>query len=369
MRLASYLRLVRKVSFAIEAPSSADPGGETTELDLFPLTIDDGAAVARLNELNGAVVCTMREPWALVDGDVRPHVQLIEAGRMELAHLRELATSVGFDAKFVVGLGGGSSIDTAKFVSEATELPLIQIPTIISVDAAFTPSYAYREGARTRYAGDLRPIEVIADLSLIRQAPIDLNRAGVGDLLSCHTGMFDWRLAIDRGRGDIPWNHDAATLGREVLDEVESGAPEIAAVSDEGLRLLATMHQLVGAGCVAYGARFEEGSEHFLGYCYEWLTHEHQVHGALVSFCVLVMSFVQGNDPDRAARIVRGTRVEARPSRLGIVPDLLERMFAELPGYCEREELWPSVVKAAAFTPELSTAAFDFACKATGDTG
>jgi glycerol dehydrogenase-like iron-containing ADH family enzyme len=340
-----------------------------TELDLFPLTLGNGVAITRLNELDGAIVCTMAEPWALVAPLVRPPTQLMNAGSVDLGHLRALAATLSTDARVVVGLGGGSSIDTAKFMAEVTGLPLVQIPTIISVDAAFTSAYGYRDDARVRYAGDLRPIEVIVDPSLIRQAPPELNRAGVGDLLSCHTAMFDWRLAVETGRGDMPWDEEGAALGRRVLDEVETAADEIAAVSDEGVRLLATIHQHVGAGCVAFGARFEEGSEHFLGYCVEWLTQAHRVHGELISFCALAMSFVQGNDPARAARIVLGTRVNARPSHLGIDAKLNRQMFAELPGYCERERLWPSVVETVEFTAELADAVLNFAREATEDVG
>jgi glycerol-1-phosphate dehydrogenase [NAD(P)+] len=306
----------------------------------------------------------MAEPWGLVKDAIAPPLHSIEAGSVELADLRRAAAEVPDGAKVVVGLGGGSSLDTAKYVAEARGLPLIQIPSIISVDAAFTAPYGYRDGSRVRYAGDLRPVEVIADPELIRGAPPELNRAGVGDLLSCHTGMFDWKLASDAGRGE-PWNEEAAILGRRVVDDVEAAAPEIAAVSDEGVRFLARTHQVVGAGCIEYGARFEEGSEHFVAYVYEWLANEHRVHGELISFCVLVMSYVQGNDPDRAVRIVRGTKVDARPEHLRIGEALLARIFAELPAYCEQEQLFPSVVEVVDLTPELARAAFAFATAAT----
>jgi len=336
--------------------------------DPFPLTLDEGAAAERLAEVaGGAIVCTMPEPWALVADAAPTPRHLIEAGSVELAVLRAIAVDIPEGGEVVIGLGGGSAIDTAKFVAEATGLPLIQIPSIISVDAAFTAPYGYRDGSRVRYAGDLRPIEVIADPWLIQKAPPGLNRAGVGDLLSCHTGIFDWKLATDAGRGDIPWDDEAVALGRRVVAEMEAALPEIRSVSVEGVRWLARTHRDVGAGCAAYGARFEEGSEHFLAYCFEWLSDEHRVHGELISFCVLVMSLIQGNDPELAARIVQGSGVDARPSHLGIDDVLLTRMLSELPGYCAREELWPSVVESRRYSPALADEAMRFARRVTDD--
>ncbi|MGE5226794.1 MAG: iron-containing alcohol dehydrogenase [Planctomycetaceae bacterium] len=333
----------------------------------FALTVESGAALARLREHAGeAVVCTMPEPWALVADQAPPNLHTIWVGSMELAHLREVATTVPDGARIVIGLGGGSSADTAKFVAEATTLPLLQIPTIISVDAAFTAPYGYRDGSRVRYAGNLRPIEVVADPALIRLAPAELNRAGVGDLVSCHTALHDWRLAVDQGRGDVPWNEEAAALGRGVLDELEEAASEIRSVSDEGVRWLATTHRDVGAGCVAWGARFEEGSEHFLAYAIEWMTGGHRVHGQLISTCVLAMSFVQGNDPDRAVRVVRACGVAADPSRNLIDEASFAEALAALPVYAERERLWPSVIETVAFTPGLIGEAWAHLLGATG---
>jgi glycerol dehydrogenase-like iron-containing ADH family enzyme len=340
----------------------------STTLDVFPLTIENGAATERLRERGAnAIVCTMAEPWALVADLVPAPEHRIEALSVELADLRAIAEAVPTGADVVIGMGGGTAIDTAKYVAEATGLPLIQIPTIISVDAAFTAPYGYRDGSRVRYAGNLRPVEVICDPDLIRRAPAALNRAGVGDLLSCHTGMHDWRLAVDGGRGDIAWNEDAAALGRRVLDEMEVAAPEIHAVSEAGIRWLAEIHRDVGAGCVTYGARFEEGSEHFLAYTFEWLTNEHRVHGELISCCALAMSFVQDNEPDRVVELVRRTGVDARPSHLGISPQLFSRMCAELPAYAEREALWPSVIETVEWNDDLATRTFAHVRQATGD--
>jgi hypothetical protein len=46
---------------------------------------------------------------------------------------------------------------------------------------------------------------------------------------------------------------------------------------------------------------------------------------------------------------------------------LLERIFAELPGYCAREELFPSVVETVDLTSALAHEAWAFAVEITGD--
>ncbi len=323
----------------------------------FPLTVEVGAATARLTGLSDHVVCTTPQPWALVSAVVPAPLAVVQSRSTARDALERAAASVPAAAEVVVGLGGGSSLDTAKYIAHSCGLGLISIPSILSADAAFTPSFGYREEGRVRYAGHVRPREVIVDPALIRQAPIGLGRAGVGDLLACYTALYDWRLASSAGRGE-PWQPQAAEVGMRMLDDLEDRMPELVDLTDEGVAWLAEGLRTVGAARTASGRRLAEGSEHALAGALEWLSGRSFVHGSLIGFCVLVMSQVQGNDPERPERIVRGGLAGARADALGIDARLLARAFDVLPAYARSERLAPSVIDVVELSPELAAEVF-----------
>ena len=294
------------------------------------------------------VVCANEPPWSSVRARLAGVALAaeIDAWDMDVAHLDSvvegLTASTGPDelgSATVVGLGGGTALDTAKYVAWRTGRPLVQVPTITSVDAGFTDAIGIRDLGKVRYVGTVVPELVVLDLPLIRSAPPRLNRAGVGDVLSCHTGLFDWRLATEHGTTH-PWHTGLAALGAMLLDELESAADEIAAVSDDGVRFLADAYRRIGAACAWAGhSRFEEGSEHFWAYAYEHATGAHPVHGEIISFAVCALAEVQGNEPERARRIVERSHVRAHPADLGITEEAFASCLLGLAAYARREGL------------------------------
>jgi glycerol dehydrogenase-like iron-containing ADH family enzyme len=283
------------------------------------------------------------EPWATVAPaiDAPPHA-VVPAGELTPSYLEALLVSMpAVDA--IVGLGGGSAMDTAKWLHGRLGLPLYQVPSLPSVNACFTRMTALRDAGGVRYEGDAVPEEVLVDFDLMASAPPALVRGGIGDVLSCHTARFDWRLAAAAGR-DHPWDEEAAAASLAYLEELEDLAPLLATGEDEGVRRLMECHRDIGSRCHELGhARFEEGSEHFLAYAFEAVTGRTIMHGELVTLGVLVMSALQGNDPERPRRItdLAGTRTGL--DELVVGWEEVEATLCRLPTFVEEQHLWYSV--------------------------
>ncbi len=267
------------------------------------------------------VLCTNDPPWSSVRPQVPVPVGVIDAWDMDVVHLDAVVGALDADAvsgATVVGLGGGTALDTAKYVAWRLGRPLVQVPSITSVDAAFTDTIGVRQGGHVRYVGRVVPELVVLDLDLVRSAPAHLNRAGIGDVLSCHTGLFDWRVAADAGHG-APWDDRLAALGHTLLAELDALAAEVAAVTVEGVRFLADAYRRIGAACAHAGhSRFEEGSEHFWAYAYEHRTGAHPVHGEIIAFAVALLAHVQGNDPAWVSDVITRSGTRTHPADLGI---------------------------------------------------
>ncbi len=262
------------------------------------------------------IVHTQPEPWPLVSekfASRSAQVHMVET----MEHERVQSVSDGFDeASAVFGIGGGMALDHAKYTAGRRGLPLVLLPTILSVDAAYTKETGVREGARVRYVGSVIPDHLLVDFDILQQAPAILNRAGANDVVSIYTALWDWREAHERS-GE-PYDPAVAAAAREVLESMFATVADLAAQNERGLRALSEgfvaevrLCQMVGS------ARPEEGSEHYLAYCLESMTGRAYVHGQLVGCCLLITAAYQEQDVERIADYYERLGLDCRLQAIG----------------------------------------------------
>ena len=106
----------------------------------------------------------------------------------EINKMKKIVTEEHIDA--VVGVGGGSAVDTAKATAYYTGRHVIIIPTVAATDAPCT-------GLSVIYNDDLfyptNPDAVMVDTKIIANAPVKFLVAGMGDALGTY---FEGRASL-----------------------------------------------------------------------------------------------------------------------------------------------------------------------------
>ncbi len=195
---------------------------------------------------------------------------------------------------FIVGVGGGRSVDVAKMISFNLNIPFISVPTSASHDGISSPFVSIRGRDKPYSLKAHAPIGVIADTKLISEAPYRLQASGCGDLIGKITAVKDWELARD-AKNEYFGSYAAnlANMSAKIIIENSRKLKDRAYIRT-------IVEALISAGvasCIAGSSRPCSGSEHLFSHALEYVSNSNcGLHGERVGIGTIIMSKIHGLD-------------------------------------------------------------------------
>lgn len=312
---------------------------------VFPLPLVDILPFQEINESRPVVLVTSGIAWQVVKDSLNLTIQGVvnvksstEAAWDEDIIELKRSLPVIDPGGVVYAVGGGLAADAAKYYAMKLNLPLVVLPTALSVDAFITPTSAVRREGCVYYLPTKLPERLVLDFEVIAKAPIGIRSAGIIDVMSIATGCWDWKFAHEMGKNPvgmefIPWVYDNA---QAILNGVLDCAAAAGRADPAGLKMLYDCLAMEVQLANQMGhARHEEGSEHYFCYCVENYLSAGLPHGDLVGPAILTMARLQGQDTARYETALRACNVPLDR----IPPEIITRTLHELPSFCRKHNL------------------------------
>lgn len=99
------------------------------------------------------------------------------------------------DAEIIIGIGSGVIQDLCKYVSFLNNTPYVIVATAPSMDGyASNGAAMITDGMKVTYSAGL-PKAIIGDVDVLKNAPIDMIKAGYGDVIGKFSALNDWKLS------------------------------------------------------------------------------------------------------------------------------------------------------------------------------
>lgn len=228
----------------------------------------------------------------------------------------------------VLGVGGGTRIDLGKLSSARQGVPFISIPTTASHDGMASPCVSLRGLDRPHSVMGQSPMAVIADTSIIIQAPHRFLASGCGDVVSKFISTRDWELAHERRKEY--YGQYSSSLALMSARHVAENADIIRLRSEEGLRIV--LEALVSCGVamgVAGTSRPCSGSAHLFSHALTMIAEKPAMHGEQCGLGAIMMAYLHGMDWGRIKKVLQKVGAPTKASEIGVEPEHIVRALVK----------------------------------------
>lgn len=254
--------------------------------------------------LQGYTVAVYDENTYLATTDRHPQVDEEVVLPVKDLHANEhgvelLLEKLPQQAKCLLAIGSGTVHDIVRYCAYKRNIDFVSCPTAASVDGFCSSVAAMTWNGCKKTLTAVAPKIVLADLDVIKSAPLYLAKSGFGDMVGKYVALTDWKIAniltnefyCDR---IAQMTFDATQAVTDAVDGIIEGNIDAYQKLMYGLLLSGLAMQMIGNSRPASGA--EHHISHFIEMKPEGLeVGAEALHGEKVGVgTLLVMEYYQG---------------------------------------------------------------------------
>ncbi len=168
----------------------------------------------------------------------------------------------------IIGIGSGVIQDLCKYVSQFSKIPYMVVATAPSMDGyASTGAAMILKGMKETVSAGL-PLAIVADTEILKSAPLDMIKAGYGDIIGKYSALNDWKLSnVVNGEYLCQYIYDTTY---EMIEKTLKTAKGLLERDENSIKALTEALIVVGIMMsFATTSRPASGSEHHLSHFFE----------------------------------------------------------------------------------------------------
>lgn len=217
----------------------------------------------------------------------------------------------------IVSIGGGTVNDVCKLAAKYASVFLISFPTIVSNDGVCSNTSVLKiDSEHTDGFPSKSPDAILVDLTIIKNSPSQFLKAGVCDILSNYSAVWDWDLAVSKNK------EESNDLSRIMSSNAFWSLFNLPDNIEDDLRIKIICESIIMSGLameIKGNTRPCSGSEHLFNHAIVAYYPKIKVlHGYLVGLGSLVSSVLQKQNFDKLVGFLKKNNIDVRPSSLGI---------------------------------------------------
>lgn len=224
-----------------------------------------------------------------------------EGLRSEDVLIEEMMTKL--DApEVLVAFGAGTIMDFGRYPAYKLGIPFVAIPTLASSDGFTASICSVILKGQKKSIRMVAPTLVVADLDIIKGAPLRLVTSGVNDILSKYISLVDWKMAtLVSGEDYCPM---VAGLAEEALHIMRQAADKMAATGEVDFEAMTMAQMKSGLTMQLWeNSRAASGAEHLMAHLVEMHPPRFESAEGIHGECVGVGTFLCAKEYHRLAAL------------------------------------------------------------------